>query len=330
MTTTAPPRGEHRDARPCSRGNRVSREQTAALRVAALAAAERGWYVVPLWPGGKQPAMHGVMTCDHSGPCAQGHLGWEDRATRDRQQIAHYWANQPLNVGIACGPSNLVVLDLDTPGGDHAEAPCGVRHGADTLARLAREALGDGWKLPDDTYAVATSGGGLHLYYQAPAGVTLKNTSGAVGELVDSRANGGYVVAAGSVRPEGSYTVVNDAPVAPLPEWLIAPLSPPVYDTPEPAATGAAPATDRQVRAYLAKVAQRVIAAQHGHRHDVLLRAAVSLGRLVGGGDLANQLARDTLLQAAAALDGFPTQEVTRCIDDGLRWGQDRPRRLAG
>jgi hypothetical protein len=308
----------------------VSSEHTAKLRAAALAAAERGWYVFPLWPGGKTPAMHGARDCDTTGACAEGHLGWEDRATRNPNQIARYWANQPLNVGVACGPSNLVVLDLDTPGGDHAEAPCGVPHGADTLARRARDAQGDGWKLPDDTYAVVTPSSGIHLYYQAPAGVTLKNTSGAVGELVDSRAGGGYVVAAGSLRPQGAYRVVNDAPVAPLPQWLITPLSPPVYDTQQPAPTGAAPAWDRQVRAYLAKVAQRVIAAQPGHRHDVLLRAAVSLGRLVGGGDLADQLARDTLLQAAAALDGFPELEATRCIEDGLRWGQHRPRRLAG
>jgi hypothetical protein len=53
-------------------------------------------------------------------------------------------------VGIACDPRDLVVLDLDTPGGDDAEE-AGVALGADTPAKLAREAQGDGWTLPDDT-----------------------------------------------------------------------------------------------------------------------------------------------------------------------------------
>jgi hypothetical protein len=230
-------------------------------------------------------------------------------------------------VGIACGPSNLVVLDLDAPGGEHTETST-VAHGADTLARLAREAQGKNYPLPDDTFCVATPSSGLHLYYRAPTGVTLRNTSGAAGELVDSRASGGYIVAAGSIRPEGSYQIVNDAPVAELPPWLIGPLSPPVHDTPTPPNREVGPASDKRVTAYLAKLAGKVIEAPQGSRHDVLLRAAVSLGRLVGGGDLAEQLARDTLLQAAATLCEFPEREATRTVEDGLAYGTARPRRL--
>jgi hypothetical protein len=302
----------------------------ARLHGAALRAARAGWYVFPLWPGGKTPAMHGWRDCPGTGDCAAGHLGWEDRATRNEERIATWWggSGKPLNVGIACGPSNLGVLDLDTPGGDHTHG-ADVAHGADTLAKLAREAQGDGCQVPDQTFAVATPSSGLHLYYQAPAGVTLRNTTGAVGELVDSRASGGYVVAAGSVRPEGRYTVVNDAAIAVLPSWLIGPLSPPAYEAPELSDRGAGPASDKRVTAYLSRVAQKVIGAPHGSRHDVLLRASVSLGRLVGGGDLTEQLARDTLIQAAASLPEFSEQEAGRCIEDGLRWGAARPRRLS-
>jgi hypothetical protein len=304
----------------------------ARLHGAALRAARRGWYVFPLWPNSKTPALHGYRDCPGAADCAEGHLGWEQRATRDEQRIAAYWSRLPgANVGVACGPSALVVLDLDTPGGEHAETTR-VAHGADTLARLAHEAQGEGYELPDHTFAVATSSGGIHLYYQAPVGVTLRNTSGVAGALLDSRGAGGYVVAAGSVRPNGAYRVVNDAPVAELPDWLIPHLTPPVHEAPQPArrAGNAAPATDKRVTAYLATVTQKVIDAPQGSRHDVLLRAAASFGRLVGGGDLSEQLARDTLLQAAATLDDFSTTEAARCIEDGVRYGIARPRRLGG
>jgi integrase len=94
----------------------VSTEHTAALRAAALRAAERGWYVVPLWPGGKTPAMHGWSSCDGSGACAEGHLGWEDRATRDPDQITKWWTALP-------GANPLTGLASDTPTWKQTSAP---------------------------------------------------------------------------------------------------------------------------------------------------------------------------------------------------------------
>nr|WP_229686773.1 bifunctional DNA primase/polymerase [Longimycelium tulufanense] len=87
-----------------------------------------------------------------------------------------------------------------------------------------------GQPVPDDTYTVATPSGGtrpgIHLYFQAPA-VELRNTVGKLGWRIDTRGVGGYVVAAGSVRPEGVYRVVRDAPVQLLPQWLVTALTPP-------------------------------------------------------------------------------------------------------
>ncbi|MGI5402942.1 bifunctional DNA primase/polymerase [Streptomyces sp. CA-135486] len=39
---------------------------------------------------------------------------WESRATTDRERIHRCWTRAPYNIGIATGPSRLVVLDLDT------------------------------------------------------------------------------------------------------------------------------------------------------------------------------------------------------------------------
>ena len=172
------------------------------MNQAALNAAGRGWHVFPLRPDSKRPAFpdHDERHCTRRDPrCRNGHTGWEPRATTDTTRITRAWTRTPYNVGIACGPSRLVVVDLDTPKpGDTPprewDRP-GIRTGADVLAALCDEA---GQPYPAATYTVSTPSGGTHLYFTAPAGAGLRNTAGALGWLVDTRAGGGYVVGAAS------------------------------------------------------------------------------------------------------------------------------------
>ena len=78
---------------------------TMRLMSRALQFAERGWYVFPLRPGDKRPLP--------------GFTKWEKRATTDRDQVIRWWSEAPYNIGIATGPSGLLVIDCDTPrGGD--------------------------------------------------------------------------------------------------------------------------------------------------------------------------------------------------------------------
>lgn len=121
---------------------------------AALAAAEAGLSVFPLHPGSKYPALHGQRDCDGGGVCVGGHNGWEQRATRDPRQITAWWRQRPWNLGIATGPSGLVVIDLDDGHGEAApERWTGARNGREVLARLAQEAGQPG---PWATYQVST------------------------------------------------------------------------------------------------------------------------------------------------------------------------------
>ncbi|RBM24460.1 DNA primase, partial [Prauserella sp. PE36] len=198
----------------------------------ALAAAARGWHVFPLIPNGKRPALHGADRCPRTGPCEAGHAGWEQRATTDPERIRAAWSAGPFNIGIATGPSGLCVLDLDTAKPDDGPVPErwaaeGARCGEDVLAVVAERA---GAELPGDTLTVATPSGGLHLYYTAPEGTELRNTSGDTGRglgwKVDTRAWGGYVVAPGSTTPRGPYRYVHDGAVAALPGWLAERLAP--------------------------------------------------------------------------------------------------------
>jgi hypothetical protein len=293
----------------------------------ALAAARQGQYVLPLWPRSKTPRLHGKRRCKGTGVCADGHLGWEQRATIDPGLIQPWWTADPTcNVGIACGPSRLYVVDLDPAyGQEPPEEWAGARHGRDVLARLAEQA---GQPYPGDTYTVRSPSPGAHLYYQVDEDCALRNTIGLAGWRIDSRGAGGFIVAAGSLRPDGVYSVARRLPIAPLPDWLVPLFTPPPRPKPQPALLGdVRPLSDARRQAYLDKVTDGVAHAAPKTAHHTLVRAAYTLGRLVGGGEFTDDEAR-AALHIAAQDRRIPTDEADEAITDGLAAGAQRPRRL--
>ncbi|OEJ26831.1 hypothetical protein AS594_22435 [Streptomyces agglomeratus] len=179
---------------------------------AALDAAARGWHVFPLTPGSKRPAVR----------------AWQDRATIEAERITRCWRSGSFNVGLATGPSGLVVVDLDTPKGPSDLPPAdwalpGIADGTDVFAAFCER---HEQPYPGNTFTVRTRSGGTHLYFAAPAGFELRNTGGKIGWKVDTRAVGGYVVAAGSTVDGHPYQTVHDTLPAALPGWLADVLAP--------------------------------------------------------------------------------------------------------
>ncbi|MFJ4469743.1 bifunctional DNA primase/polymerase [Streptomyces sp. NPDC089424] len=282
-----------------------------ALLRAALDAAERGWHVFPLRPHGKPPALHGEKSCTLTGECAAGHRKWEQRATTDPDRIRAAWSRTPFNVGIATGPSGLVVVDLDTP--EHkgsSDAP----DGAATFGALCERA---GHAVPD-TYRVRTTSGGTHLYFTAPPGVRLANTAGTVAASVDTRAWGGYVVAAGSILPAGRYDALCAPEAAVLPSWLQSILqpAPKASEAPSVAVAGQ---SRRYAEVALATEARNVATAQHGGREAALFRAARALGRFVAWGDLPRHVVEQAL-QEAGETAGLAVSECRSTLRSALNW----------
>jgi hypothetical protein len=164
-------------------------------REAALSYRKRGWRVLPLWwLTGDCACPRTSKTRDEYGRChsAGKHPitkhGVND-ATTDEAVIRQWWTEYPqANVAIATGSaSGLLVIDVDPRNGGNV-----------TLEELVSR-LGE---LPE-TIVVETGGGGQHYYFAAPDG----DVVGALGDGVDVKFNGGYVVAPPSVHVSGgTYT----------------------------------------------------------------------------------------------------------------------------
>jgi hypothetical protein len=290
----------------------MTHDPRSALLRAALDAAERGWHVFPLRPGDKRPALHGEAACRGTGECAGGHRKWEQRATTDPDRIRTAWWHTPYNVGIATGPSGLLVIDLDVPKHkSSSDAP----DGATTFAALCERA---GHAVPR-TYRTRTASGGEHLYFTLPPGIRLTNTAGTIAPLVDTRAHGGYVVAAGSITPAGRYEPLCASVATPVPSWLLSILQP----APKPVQAPTGPALG-QSRPYadvaLANEVHNVATAADGTRNATLLRAARALGRLIASGDLPRSQVEQALSRAAAGNATQPQRYYDDVIRRGLDW----------
>jgi hypothetical protein len=132
--------------------------------------------------------------------------GFKD-ATRDEATIRHLWRKWPdAQIGIPTGEaSGWLVLDIDQ------------RHGGDASLSELIEAHGE---LPQ-TLEARTGGGGYHIIFQYPKGSNIRNSAGKLGEGIDVRAEGGYIIVAPSLHASGRrYEWQNNYQPAPVPEFL--------------------------------------------------------------------------------------------------------------
>jgi hypothetical protein len=276
----------------------------ADLLRSALALAGRGWHVFPCATGGKQPALRG---------------NWQDLATTDPATICGWWARWPCNIGIACGPSGLVVLDLDVPKGPRHPQVSGIT----SLARLCEQAR---QPYPLSTFTVATPSGGCHLYFTAD-GQTVTNSASRLGPRIDVRADGGYVIGPGSMIGGRAYAARNDALPAPLPRWIASKLreQPALPAVPRQVPQAGHQRATAYAMAALREETCRVAAAAEGTRNDTLNLAAFNLGQLVAA-RLLPAATVTTSLADAAIHAGLPEAEARRTIRSGMTAGARHPR----
>lgn len=165
-------------------------EIVAQLRQAAFDAVSRGFSILVCEPHDKNPwakySPHAVNSATRD--AALAYKAWDD--------------GHEANYGVAGGQSNLTIIDVDK--------------GIPNYAALKDWMQANG--LPE-TFIVQSgrdTSFGAHLYYSGAVNTTPYEIQGVIGEL---RGIGAYVVGPGSIHPSGKrYTILNDAPVAALPE----------------------------------------------------------------------------------------------------------------
>jgi len=290
---------------------------------AAMAYAERGWQVLPLWwPGPAGACSCGRPDCDSIGkhPIQRLVLHGLHDATSQLSTVARWWQSVPnANVGIRTGAeSSLVVLDVDGPPGRSALRALVAAHGL-FEARWVR-----------------TGSGGWHAYFAHP-GATVPNSAGRVGDHLDVRGEGGYVVAPPSrhrcgrcyrwvVPPEGSAPP-SGVQLPPIPDWLLeqaltSPHSSRISEVRLP--TGAA---DAYAAAALQREAREVAAAPPGQRNHRLNRAAFRLGQLIGAGLLDEATVAAVLIDAGLAA-GPGERKIRSTVERGICAGKRHPRQV--
>jgi hypothetical protein len=259
-------------------------------------------------------------------------------------------------VGIACGPADLVVIDVDAhsapvpdrsrllPGITIPEAVnlTGLASGFDTLALLAAYRKQPDPTKDEETLRVRTPSGGLHIWYSHPHQKwplrcsTGSGTKTALAWQVDIRAYGGYIVAPGTRTTDGSYQALGSARLpARLPAWLEAELTRTGHVI-EPPASIAAKAVPRARRGR-GKAAHRILeplieavaacaAAPEGTGFtEKLNRAAYTAGGLSAAGHFDEPTVREQLLHAADSARPAQHSRNARIIDSGLAAGATRP-----
>lgn len=278
-----------------------------SIRDHAAAYVERGWHVFALGPGKTPLANCARCRAEHTTPeqmencsCLTCHGFYAATCDMDRVD-AMFMAHPDRLLAIRTGAtSGIVVVDIDGP------------EGAANAQRLAAQGL------LRPTLTAQTGSGGAHLVYTHPGG-RIQSGAHKIAPSIDSKADGGYIVAPPSIHPRTRvryrWTNWGQQNPAPLPDPIAELLRPP--PPPPPRTDYRAPA-GHNLHRRLTGVIDTVLDAQPGNRNATLYWASCVAAEMIHDGDLTPDQALDVLLPAAQHV-GLTETEARNTINSGLR-----------
>jgi len=270
---------------------------------AALELAKNGYSVFPCKPD-KTP-----------------YVKWKTEATTDAKIISDWWVTFPdAMIGLPTGEKNgLFVVDLDVD-----------KNSGDKLGETSIENLGIDLSEAPTSH---TPSGGRHHFFKHQEG--LKNSAKAIGPGIDTRGEGGYVVASGSCNESGCYQwdgpSILDGEIPDIPVEIVHALSRktngqvsapggPDRSIQAPAINKPERPSNEQIGKHLSKQLAGVESAAKGERNQSLNKAAFSLGEYVGFGWLDYNNATAKLLSATEKC-GLNCEEASATIKSGIQSG---------
>lgn len=194
----------------------VHRVNNWSLGGAAVAYGAGGLKVFPIWGVRQLQTGAWVCRCPTAELCSEPGkhplVGWKEGASSDKAVIQAWWSRWPdANIGVALGPSDLVVVDLDQHESTSPDGEISVVDGSDSFQHWLSES---GVVLEDGIRAL-TGGGGEHLFFEAP-NEDAERIKNCIGWLpgVDIKAAGGYVLVSPSVHVSGRVYAWREVPGA--------------------------------------------------------------------------------------------------------------------
>lgn len=175
----------------------------------AIQYAEKGWHILPLHSVINGQCTCGKPSCSSAGKHPQTINGLKS-ATTDKDTINEWFKHWPrANIGIATGQlSGIGVVDIDP------------KHGGDDSLDELTTKYG---RIPDTVEAI-TQSNGRHIIFQYEEG--FRTTAGKLGRGIDTRGDGGYIVAAPSKGLLGEYyweasSEPDNCPIVKAPSWVL-------------------------------------------------------------------------------------------------------------
>ncbi len=249
---------------------------------------------------------------------------WGATATNDLNAVRNFWTrvDPEANIGIACKPSNLLVVDLDKAKEDwnlrgtdweYVHAAYGPRVDGEALFDEMRFAAGESSGGMPETFSVRTGSGGLHVYYHWDPSWPRITQASPVKGVVDVRGNGGqyggYVLGAGSVTTSGAYEVESYGPLSKPPMWIR------LLVMEKPTQPRKSPKWLRQPGAVSQSgLVETVATAAPGNRNNALVWAARTMCE-----EGVPEAEAMKVLGEAAAKAGLGDMEIERTIQSGYR-----------
>jgi hypothetical protein len=174
----------------------------------ALQYAKNGFLVFPL-----HTVKDGKCTCrkdDCDSPAKHPRTAHGlKQASKDSNLVKNLFSSfnyLSANIAVCTGKeSNLVVVDVDCAKGGRIE---------ELYNFISKEIL--------EKTLWSKTGGGYHLYFRYPQNAEIRNSTSKLGNKIDVRGEGGYIVAPPSLHISGNrYEFLNDNSVKPFPQAFI-------------------------------------------------------------------------------------------------------------
>jgi hypothetical protein len=266
-------------------------------------------------------------------PDKKARIKWRDQSTTDPETIKSWFAQWPDSLpGIDLAKSNIVVIDGDRHGGADGVAAVEELFAEHKLVRAA---------IP----TVLTPGDGIHCWFRQPDnGEPIGNSDKAVRDKgINVRGRGGYVIAPGTVLPDGrGYKRAEATPstiealihgtIPTLPPAIAAVLRKPERESPpQPKSNGHAPGTREE--AYAQATLEGLCGELGGMkadtgRNNALNNAALRMGHMVAVGWIGRATVEGRLFDAATAsglLKDDGAHSIHATIKSGLDAGEKEP-----